>query len=52
VSERPVDPYVAPREPTHEAAPSNMLFGFGLFALFLVLSAGTIAVGLVYLALD
>ena len=35
-----------------EAAPSNMLFGFGLFALFLLLFAGTVGVGLVYLALD
>ena len=50
--ERPAEPYVAPREPTLEAAPSNMLFGFGLFALFLLLAAGTVAVGLVYLALD
>jgi hypothetical protein len=52
VSERPTDPYVAPREPTPEAAPSNMLFGFGLFALFVLLLAGTVGVGLVYLALD
>jgi hypothetical protein len=44
VSERPTDPYVAPREPTLEAAPSNMLF--------LLLFAGTVGVGLVYLALD
>jgi hypothetical protein len=29
-----------------------MLFGFGLFALFLLLFAGTVGVGLVYLALD
>ena len=29
-----------------------MLFGFGLFAIFLLLFAGTVAVGLVYLALD
>jgi hypothetical protein len=52
VSERPVDPYAAPREPTYEEGPSYMLFGFGLFAIFLLLFAGTVGVGLVYLALD
>jgi hypothetical protein len=52
VSERPAEPYVAPREPGPEEGGSNMLLGFGLFALFLLLAAGTVAVGLVYLALD
>jgi hypothetical protein len=52
LSERPNEPYVQPREPTLEDAPSSMLLGFGLFALFLVLFAGTVGVGLVYLALD
>ena len=52
MSERPTEPYVAPREPTLEATSSNMLFGFGLFALFVLLFAGTVGVGLVYLALD
>jgi hypothetical protein len=52
MSERPTDPYVAPREPVLEEGPSYMLMGFGLFALFLLLFAGTVAVGLVYLALD
>jgi hypothetical protein len=52
MSERPRDPYVAPREPTLEAAPGNMAFAWGLFALFVVLFAGTVGVGLVYLALD
>jgi hypothetical protein len=52
MSERPPETYVAPREPTIEAAPSNALFGLGLFALSLLLFAGTIGVGLVYLALD
>ena len=51
MSERP-EPYVAPREPTYEEGPSSMLFGFGLFGLFLLLAAGTVGVGLVYLALD
>jgi hypothetical protein len=52
VSERPAEPYVAPREPTLEDAPSNMAFAWGLFGLSLLLLAGTFAVGFVYLALD
>jgi hypothetical protein len=52
MSERPSEPYVAPREPAPEEGPSNMLLGFGLFGLFLLLAAGTLAVGFVYLALD
>lgn len=52
MSERPPEPYVAPREPVPEEGRSSMLLGFGLFALFLLLFAGTVGVGLVYLALD
>jgi hypothetical protein len=52
VSERPTEPYVSPREPTYEEGPTSMLLGFGLFALFLVLFAGVVGVGFVYLALD
>jgi hypothetical protein len=52
VSERPPEPYVPPTEPTLEDAPSSMLFGFGLFAISLLLLAGTFGVALVYLALD
>ena len=52
MSERPSEPYVQPREPTLEDAPSNALFGLGLFAIALLLFAGTVGVGLVYLALD
>jgi hypothetical protein len=52
VTERPAEPYVAPREPTREDAPSNMAFAWGLFGLALLLLAGTFVVGLVYLALD
>jgi hypothetical protein len=52
MSERPGEPYVAPREPIPEEGASNMLLGFGLFGLFLLLAAGTVAVGFVYLALD
>ena len=39
MSERPAEPYVAPREPTIEEGPSYMLLGFGLFGLFLLLFA-------------
>jgi hypothetical protein len=52
VSERPSEPYVLPREPTLEDAPSNALFGLGLFAIALLLIGGTFGVALVYLALD
>ena len=52
MSERPPEPYVPPREPRPEDAPSNALFGLGLFAIALLLFAGTVGVGLVYLALD
>jgi hypothetical protein len=52
VSERPPEPYAPPREPTPEDAPSNMLFGLGLFAISLLLFAGTAGVAFVYLALD
>jgi hypothetical protein len=41
-----------PREATREEDRSNVLFGLGLFAIFLLLFAGTIGVALVYLALD
>jgi hypothetical protein len=30
----------------------NLAFGWALFALFLVLAAGTVAVAFIYLALD
>jgi len=52
MSERPTEPYVPPREPTLEEAPSYALFGLGLFAIFLLLFAGTVGVAFVYLALD
>jgi hypothetical protein len=52
VSERPPEPYVPPREPTLEDAPSNMLFGYALFAISLLLFAGTVGVAIAYLALD
>ena len=35
-----------------ELEQKNLLIGWGLFALFLVLFAGSIAVALLYLALD
>ena len=48
MSESPPEPSVPPRK----GAPSNMLFGLGLFAIFLLLFAGTVGIALVYLALD
>ena len=41
-----------PREVQPEEVRSNALFGLGLFALSLLLFAGTIAIALVYLQLD
>ena len=41
-----------PRDPTPEEGRSNSLFGLGLFAISLLLFAGTIGIALVYLALD
>ena len=35
-----------------ELARKNMLLGLALFGVFLLLFAGTVAVGLVYLAFD
>jgi hypothetical protein len=52
MTDRSPEPYIPPREPAAEDAPSNMLFGLGLFALALLLFAGTVGVALVYLALD
>ena len=52
MSERPFEPYVPPREPDADEARSNALFGLGLFAIFLLLFAGTVGVAFVYLALD
>ncbi len=52
MSERPFEPYAPPREPSPEESRSNALFGLGLFAIFLLLFAGTVGVAFVYLALD
>jgi hypothetical protein len=57
MTERVPEPYRPqsehfPREATDEEERSNVLFGLGLFAIFLLLFAGTIGVALVYLALD
>jgi hypothetical protein len=41
-----------PADPHAALARKNMLWGWALFGAFLVLFAGTIVVGLVYLALD
>jgi hypothetical protein len=42
--------YVEPTEPAPDG--SNGVFGLGLFAISLLLFAGTFGVALVYLALD
>ncbi len=41
-----------PLEPARDNPPSNVMFGLGLFAIALLLFAGTIGIALVYLALD
>jgi hypothetical protein len=41
-----------PVEPTPELARRNVLFGWTLFAIALVLFGGTIAVAFIYLAVD
>jgi hypothetical protein len=51
VSERVPEPYLPPSEPPEDLA-SNARFGLALFAVFLVLFAGTVGIALVYLALD
>ena len=57
MTERVPEPYQPqsehfPREATPQEERSNVLFGLGLFAIFLLLFGGTIGVALVYLALD
>jgi hypothetical protein len=42
----------APVDPERELARKNMVWGWALFGLFLVLFAGTVAVAFVYLAVD
>ena len=52
MTERAPEPHVPPVEPTPEDAPSNALFGLALFAVSLLLFAGTVGIALVYLMLD
>jgi len=52
MSEKVPEPYVPPSTPATGDGPNNGLFGLALFALFLLLFAGTVAVALVYLLLD
>ena len=44
------DDMVEPRDPATESARRNLVFGWLLFGLFLLLFAGTIGVAFVYLA--
>jgi hypothetical protein len=39
-------------EPTRELERKNMILGWALFGLFVLLFAGTVGVALLYLALD
>jgi hypothetical protein len=57
MTERAPDPYrpqgpQQPVDPGEEIARRNVRLGLALFGLFLLLLAGTFAVGFVYLALD
>ena len=52
MSEQVPEPYVPPNEPATDDGSGNALFGLALFALSLLLFAGTVAIALVYLALD
>jgi hypothetical protein len=47
----PVEP-VEPEDPHSELARKNMLLGWALFGLFLLLFAGVWAIAYIYLALD
>jgi len=52
MSDLPPEPTYPPREPTAAEAKSNVLFGLGLFAIALLIFAGTVGIAFVYLALD
>jgi hypothetical protein len=41
-----------PRDPDQEEARANNLMGLALFGVFVLLFAGTVLVGLLYLAFD
>ena len=49
---RPPETTHPARDPELEVARKNVVFGLGLFGLFLVLFGGSFAVALIYLALD
>jgi hypothetical protein len=42
----------APVDPEHELARKNLVWGWTLFALYLVLFGGTVAVAFIYLQFD
>ena len=50
VEPRPPDTTVEPRDPDRELARRNLVFGWALFGLSMLLFAGTVVVGLIYLA--
>jgi hypothetical protein len=41
---------VEPRDPERELARRNLVFGWALFGLFVLIFAGTVVVGLIYLS--
>ena len=49
---RPPETTHPARDPELEVARKNVVFGLGLFGLFLVLFGGSFAVALIYLAFD
>ncbi|HEX6699267.1 MAG TPA: hypothetical protein VF101_00895 [Gaiellaceae bacterium] len=48
----PPQTHVQPRDPEADLARRNVLLGWALFALALLIFGGTIGVALLYLALD
>ena len=49
---RPPETFVDPAATERAAAHRNMVWGWSLFGLFLLLFAGTVVIALVYLWLD
>ena len=52
VEPEPPETTVPPVDPERELARKNMVWGWSLFLLFLVLAAGTVVVAFIYLAVD
>lgn len=50
VEPEPPDESVVPRDAERALARRNLVFGWALFGLFVLLFAGTVVVGLIYLS--